>query len=117
MMRGPPYSAPYPAALSLEPEEGDEEEANNEVEYYPEEEPEIAAEEEPAPAPADPEATYASLHPVYTRCKAKVDMLGFSLAIQKSCGDIHELTDVAWPCRSAMSDYSKKVRPLHILPF
>lgn len=61
------------------------------------------------PAPVDPEVTYATLHPVYTRCKAKVDLLGFSLAIQKTCGDIHELADVAWPCRSAMQDYSKKV--------
>jgi len=61
-----------------------------------------------APAPADPEVAYTTLHPVYSRCKAKVDLLGFSLAIQKTCGDIHELSDVAWPCRSAMQDYSKK---------
>ena len=69
-----------------------------------------AATPAPGAAPAqDPEVTYTTLHPVYSRCKAKVDLLGFSLAVQKTCGDIHELTDVAWPCRSAMQDYSKKV--------
>mmetsp|Transcript_4720 Transcript_4720/g.14401 ORF Transcript_4720/g.14401 Transcript_4720/m.14401 type:complete len:330 (+) Transcript_4720:44-1033(+) len=84
-------------------EDGEEEE---------DEEPTIAEQEPVAAAAAqgqaDPETTYTTLHPVYARCKSKVDMLGFSLAIQKTCGDIHELNDVAWPCRSAMQDYSKK---------
>lgn len=106
--------APFAGEEEEEEEHAAAPEIPTEEEEDEEEEPTVAeqepfAEAEAAPAEqADPETTYTTLHPVYSRCKAKVDMLGFSLAIQKTCGDIHELNDVAWPCRSAMQDYSKK---------
>jgi len=48
------------------------------------------------------EHEFAKLHPVYTRCAKKVDMPAFSDEIQKKCGDVHELKEVAAPCHNAM---------------
>ena len=109
LMMPSPYDGPYTGdyALALEPEQYSPDAVVVDASAAPT----SAAAATAGAAPAqDPEVAYTTLHPVYSRCKAKVDLLGFSLAVQKTCGDIHELTDVAWPCRSAMQDYSKKVR-------
>lgn len=48
------------------------------------------------------EKEYAVSHPVYTRCKAKVDMPEFVKDIRKTCGDVHELATVNGPCKSML---------------
>jgi len=76
-------------------------------EASPEAEGEGEEAEAAAPSP-DPEDVYISMHPVYGRCKSVVNLPSFSQYIQKWCGNIHELNDVAAPCKQAMwqaSDY------------
>ena len=53
------------------------------------------------------EKEYAALHPVYTRCAAKVDLQKFVENIRKTCGDVHELTTVTGPCKAMLLQKSK----------
>lgn len=64
----------------------------------------------PAAAPAtDPELVYAAYQPVYGRCKKVVDMPQFSEVIAKTCGNIHEYEQVAYPCLQAMDKESERM--------
>jgi hypothetical protein len=75
----------------LSPDEGEVQDA-----------PEVAA-----PSGADPELVYSAYQPVYARCKKVVNMPDFSSVIAKTCGNIHEYSDVAYPCVSAMQQASE----------
>jgi len=66
------------------------------------------APEEAAPA-TDPELVYSAYQPVYGRCKKEVNMPAFSELIAKSCGNIHEYSDVAYPCVAAMHKESQRM--------
>ena len=57
----------------------------------------------------DPELIYSAYQPVYGRCKKVVDMPAFSELIAKSCGNIHEYENVAYPCVQAMQQSSQKM--------
>ena len=73
---------------------------------------ELPVEEEPAmeaPPATDPELVYSAYQPVYGRCKKVVDMPQFSELIAKSCGNIHEYSDVAYPCVQAMAHESSRM--------
>ncbi len=69
--------------------------------------------EEAEPAAAaprtDPELVYSAYQPVYGRCKKKVDMNAFSGIIAKTCGNLHEYSDVAYPCVAAMQKESERM--------
>uniref|UniRef100_A0A6U5AK50 Uncharacterized protein n=1 Tax=Hemiselmis andersenii TaxID=464988 RepID=A0A6U5AK50_HEMAN len=54
------------------------------------------------------ELEFAKIHPVYTRCAKLVDMPEFSDEIQRKCGDVHELKEVAAPCHDAMQAASDR---------
>jgi hypothetical protein len=51
---------------------------------------------------------YAQQHPVYTRCAKKVDMPEFVKLVRKTCGNIHELSTLAAPCRDTLAEKAKE---------
>ena len=52
------------------------------------------------------EKQYATQHPVYTRCVARVNMPDFVNLVRKSCGDVHELSTIQGPCKSMLEKKS-----------
>jgi hypothetical protein len=73
---------------------------------------ELPVEEPAMEAPlgdTDPEVVYSAYQPVYGRCKKVVNMPQFSELIAKSCGNIHEYSDVAYPCVQAMAQESSRM--------
>jgi len=58
---------------------------------------------------ADPELVYASYQPVYGRCKKVVNMPMFSEKIAKTCGNIHEYEQIAYPCLEAMDNEAERM--------
>lgn len=88
------------AALLQKLEELDDAEGDLPVEDAP---------EMAAPPSTDPELVYSAYQPVYGRCKKVVDMPQFSELIAKNCGNIHEYSDVAYPCVQAMHQESTRM--------
>ena len=79
--------------------------------YYYADEDYPSEEEEPEQPQlsADAEVMYSAQQPVYGRCKKVVDMEGFSALIAKTCGNIHEYSNVAYPCLQAMQQESDRM--------